>query len=147
MKWAAVKLHPARNLRLPKPKPEPREFSPYDLLYLHLQKNALRLYEILRATERTGFTGNPENRVNFLIDTKKLLDKLPPNHRIVALMYHGQGYTIDEIASIIHRDRRVVAHWLCELAEKLLEATLAFEANTASGITIHAEAENDEVER
>ena len=57
---------------------------------------------------------------------------------MVALMHHGQGYTIDEIASIIHRDSRVVSRWLGELAEKLLDAAIAVDVTTASGLRIAA---------
>ena len=146
MKWAAKKLHPARKPRPRKPKPEPRELWAYDLLYLNLQKNALKLYVKLAIEKPTGFTGNPENRVNFILDTKNILDKLTPDHRMVALMHHGQGYSIGEIASIIHRDSRVVSHWLGELAEKLLDAAIAVDVTTASGLTIHAQAKNDEAE-
>ena len=146
MKWAAKKLHPPRKPRPRKPKPEPRELDVYDLLYLHLQTNALATYSCLTATERIGFTGNPENRVNFILDTKNILDKLTPDHRMVALMHHGQGYSIGEIASIIHRDSRVVSRWLGELAEKLLDAAIAVDVTTASGLTIHTQAENDEAE-
>ena len=146
MKSACIKLHPARKPRPPKRKPEPRELWAYDLLYLNLQKNALQLYSKLAAEKPTGFTGNPENRVNFVLDTKKILDQLTPDHRMVALMHHGQGYTVGEIASIIHRDSRVVSRWLGELAEKLLDAAIAVDVTTASGLKVYAQAEHEEAE-
>jgi hypothetical protein len=137
MRWAAKKLHPARKPRPAKPKPEPDELNVYDLLYLHLQENTLRTYSRLTATKHVGFTGNPENRINFLVDIENTLKRLSADHRCVALMHHGQGYNIGEIASILHRDSRVVSRWLMELDIELLDVALYIEATSAGGLNLH----------
>ena len=140
MKSACIKLHPKKYRQ---PKPPPSEIlnpSAYDELTLYVQVNALRYYTSLRETEYTGFLGNPEARIIFMLDTAKFLNSLPQQQHRAAIFHYGFGYTIEQTARIMGRNPRTITKILTTLKETLYEGPLTTSIEIASGLRIAAKA-------
>lgn len=141
MKSACIKLHP-KKYRQPKPPlPEILNPSAYDELARYVQVNALRYYTSLRETKYTGFLGNPQDRIIFMLDTAKFLNSLPQQQHRAAIFHYGFGYTIEQTARIMGRDPRTITKILTTLNETLYEAPLTPGIEIASGLHIAAKTE------